>query len=86
MRESTKKLLKEIERFEAQKEVVIYAEGVCQASVCTSLSDPKEVEAHMPPSGTSLGWKVADEPFRTGEPNPSPCNQDPTRKHFLMAC
>ena len=69
---------------------VIYTEGLCFASVCSSLPQ-NEVEAKMRrvPSGTNSGWKFAhDHPtFSSGESNPCPCNEHPlTHKHFLFAC
>lgn len=65
---------------------VVYAEGLCFASACTSLSNEAAV-ARMPAAGTSHGWQVSDENFRDGTPNGSPCNQRPeTHRHLLFEC
>ena len=65
---------------------VIYSEGLFFASVCSSLSQA-EVEAWMArkPCGTTNGWTLADEPFRSGKPNPCLCNHDASRQHWLFA-
>ena len=68
-------------------EFVVYIEGLCFASVCSSLSQ-QEVEAKMKMHlcGTSTGWILDSEPFNNGMPNPSPCDQQPeTHKHYLFA-
>ena len=66
--------------------VTIYHEGLLYASVCTSLDDAA-VDTAMAelPSGTSGGWsRSIDTHFVTGEPNPCPCDTDPTtRRHVL---
>jgi hypothetical protein len=70
------------------KDFEVYAEGLCYASVCSSLPQ-SEVELRMQQRepGTTLGWRLAEEPFRTGEPNPCPCSDNPeTHKHYLFAC
>lgn len=76
----------------AKKEAVfeVYREGLCFMSVCTDLT-PKEAEEYaqlIKPSGTSRGWKISEEKtFRTGEPNPCPCDQHPkSRIHILFDC
>ena len=64
----------------------IYAEGLCFASVCTSLTND-EATARMGASGTSHGWQVADQPFASGEANGSPCHDNPTtHRHLLFEC
>ena len=73
---------------EEDKDFVVYAEGLLYLSVCSSLPQ-QEVEARMRrrPSGTKNGWGLADEPFRSGEPNPCPCDMKPeTHKHYLFVC
>ena len=70
-------------------EFAIYTEGLCFASVCTSLSDD-EATARMPLSGTSMGWQIADQPFNAGTPretpNGSPCPDYPGNRHLLFEC
>ena len=70
-------------------EFVVYSEGLCFASVCSSLG--AERTAHRmrseSPSGTENGWCLANEAFASGEPNPCPCNHYPkTHKHYLFEC
>ena len=72
------------------RDFTVYAEGLCYASVCTSLPR-EEVESRMNrerPPGTELGWRISDEPtFKGGEPNPCPCHDQPdTHRHYLMVC
>jgi hypothetical protein len=66
-----------------------YAVGFVFASVCTSLTDAEATERLnlVHPTGISSRWSIADEPFRTGEPNGCPCNDRPdTHRHILFAC
>lgn len=64
----------------------VYAQGLCYASVCTSLTN-EQATAHMGPSGTSRGWQVSDENFADGTPNGSPCPEHPeTHRHVLFDC
>ncbi len=72
-----------------QRTVNVYRNGIVHCSVCA----PKDMEREeverltnfANPSGTSLGWKVSDEPtFSGGEPNPYDA-QDCGR-HWLMVC
>jgi hypothetical protein len=67
----------------------IYSTGIFYMSVCSTL-ERGQVEARAnteSPSGTTNGWRVADEPFRTGAANPCPCDQHPdSHKHWLLAC
>lgn len=72
------------------KDVEIYAVGMVSLSVCSVLP-PDETEKKVNeiyPTGISSQWQLSsDETFRTGEPNPCPCEQHPTtRKHYLMEC
>lgn len=65
-----------------------YAVGLCYASVCTDLTDD-EATAKLNltrPTGIEFGWKIADEPFSGGEPNPTPCPDDPSCRHILFVC
>lgn len=66
----------------------VYSMGLCMASVCTSLS-VEEAAARLniqEPAGGTLEWRLADEPFRTGEPNPCPCNDGGGNRHMLFEC
>lgn len=68
----------------------VYAIGLCNASVCAPKDAPlKNVEGaanRASPTGLDHGWEKADGPFKTGEPNPCPCNHDPDRLHWLLVC
>lgn len=66
---------------------VVYKTGVCFASVCTDDDDGVMLATvnATHPSGTAGGWKLTDEVFADGTPNPAPCNIDPARRHVLVA-
>lgn len=67
----------------------VYREGLCFMSVCTDMT-PEEAETFaqtVRPSGTKRGWKLSeDKTFRTGEPNPCPCEKHTGRIHILLDC
>ena len=66
----------------------IYSMGLCYASICSSLPI-EEVKTRMAlePTGISNKWTLAGESFKTGEPNPCPCDKKPeTHKHYLFSC
>jgi hypothetical protein len=66
-----------------------YSVGLCYASVCTSLPDDDAAQElnWKWPTGISSRWSVADEPFRDGSPNPTPCERNPeTHRHVLFSC
>ncbi|TAK59474.1 hypothetical protein [Methylobacter sp.] len=68
---------------------VVYAKGLCFMSVCTDIKLQEDVEslANMKnPTGIQHRWKVHDEAFKTGEANPHTCEQDRTRRHWLLSC
>jgi hypothetical protein len=68
--------------------VIIYANGLCYCSVCTSLTDVAELTRRvnkMNPTGVSP-WRVHDSPFRDGQANPHPCETRPGRMHYLFSC
>ena len=71
------------------KEFEAYAIGLIYASCCSSLSaedTEKRLNAEHP-AGTMNGWKIAEEPFKSGQPNPCPCHDHPdTHKHYLFWC
>lgn len=76
-------------RNEHTPRVHVYKEGLLCASVCAPAEmTGEEVAAEMLPSGTSHGkWCVSDEKtFAGGEPMPCPCEQDPSRRHWLLDC
>jgi len=68
---------------------IIYAEGLGNASVCSSLP-LEEVKERMAAVITGLagGWVFAEgERFSDDRDNPCPCNQRPaTHKHYLFHC
>lgn len=65
-----------------------YKVGLCYASVCTRLSDQEATDRLNAtcPTGLDHGWKIADEPFASGDPNPSPCCDGGPNRHILFVC
>jgi len=67
----------------------IYGEGLCYASVCSSLP-LEEVAARMMSheTGISSQWHFSDErEFSSGQSNPCPCTAWPdTHTHYLFVC
>lgn len=71
------------------KDFEVYSNGLIHCSVCSSLSLEETVRRTNleNPTGTSSKWELHNEKFRTGQPNPCPCNDNPeTHKHYLMVC
>ena len=71
--------------------VVCYGVGLCFASVCApaalSIDEVLEAVNSRWPTGLDHGWTVSPaETFRTGQPNPCPCEQDSSRVHRLLEC
>jgi hypothetical protein len=67
----------------------VYAEGACFASVCTILEEVEEIEKRMnehSPTGIDSKWKVSEDNFFGGKPNPCQCNLTPDYKHYLLVC
>lgn len=75
---------------------VVYSEGLCMASVCSSLPF-EEVCKRMSIRHTGLDWgwtPSTDKTFRdggkpsdAGKPNPCPCDRYPeTHTHYLFSC
>lgn len=66
-----------------------YSVGLCAASVCTNLP-ADEVAAEMNrqhPTGIASKWELSKDPtFRTGQPNPNPCEDRRDCKHYLLCC
>lgn len=67
----------------------IYSVGMVYTSVCTSL-EAAEAEARLNrdmPSGIESPWKLALEPFASGEENGCVCPDKPaTHRHLLFSC
>ncbi|MDQ5821949.1 MAG: hypothetical protein M3540_10960 [Actinomycetota bacterium] len=70
--------------------IVTYTVGLCAMSVCAKNEvDRSDIEAHANrehPTGISSRWEITDEPFADGTPNPTPCNQESSRSHYLLHC
>ncbi len=68
----------------------IYASGVIHLSICVPENMDREAIVEevnrMSPTGIRSQWQISEEPFRTGESNPCVCEEDNTRKHYLMVC
>ena len=67
----------------------VYVLGIVHASVCTDLTRRAATERlnREHPSGITSRWRPSKEPaFLGGEPNPSPCERDPSRTHYLFSC
>lgn len=70
------------------KDFTVYTEGLCYASVCSSLPQAV-VEARMRERNTNIesGWKLSKDKFNSGESNPCACNMNQeTHKHYLFNC
>ena len=66
---------------------VAYAVGLVMASACTRLPDEQATHRMDIESPALHGWRIADEPFRDGTPNGSPCPDNPTtHRHLLFEC
>jgi hypothetical protein len=67
-----------------------YAVGLVCASVCapkdTPIEEIERVVSGQHPTGLDHGWQKSKDSFRTGDPNPCPCNDDPERLHWLLNC
>ena len=72
------------------KDFEAYAVGFVCASACTTLPI-EEATARLNaahPTGLTHGWEPSkDETFKSGDPNPCPCNDHPeTHQHYLFVC
>jgi hypothetical protein len=69
--------------------IELYSVGLCYASACApgdAGRDDVEMAANrIAPTGIAP-WRVADEPFQDGAANPHACEDDETRKHWLLWC
>lgn len=65
-----------------------YAVGLIYASVCTDLDDATATELlnveHW--TGIESRWRIVDEAFANGSPNPCPCPDRPDCRHILFSC
>lgn len=62
-----------------------YAVGMVYASVCTSLNDAAATDRLN--TEHPDGWRIAAEPFASGDANGRPCNKRPTtHRHLLFTC
>lgn len=70
-----------------RSDVNIYAEGIAYMSVCAPVGwEPGHVVAEACRLRGAV-WQLSPDPtFRTGEPNPNPCNKDSQRVHYLLEC
>lgn len=72
------------------KPINIYSSGLVYCSVCA----PAEMTADeltqavnlKNPTGLEHGWQIASEPFKDCSENPHTCEQDSSRKHWLLSC
>ena len=72
------------------EQVKIYSSGLVACSVCAPKAMPrKEIEFQVnqqSPTGISSQWEVSSEAFRTGQSNPTVCEKDDCRLHYLLHC
>jgi hypothetical protein len=70
--------------------VCVLRMGIVYLSVCAVKEltrDEVEIEVNkISPTGISSQWKISDEPFSDGSPNPCQCKDDPNRLHYIMVC
>lgn len=75
-----------------RKDIEIYGVGLAYCSICTPKNTTKEeiikqVNLEVPTGIGSICWQIHDGPFKTGESNPTPCNDNPdTHLHYLLSC
>jgi hypothetical protein len=73
------------------RNVVVYSHGLCFASAC-ALTDLDALAVELAvndevPTGIAAPWRISEDAhFANGAPNPSPCEKDETRKHWLLSC
>lgn len=72
------------------KNFVVYSGGLVCMSVCVAgnmLKEDVERNANRQhPTGIDSKWRISEEDFRTGEPNPCGCKDHSGRKHYLLNC
>jgi hypothetical protein len=67
----------------------VYSVGLVAMSVCSDDTSEEIMRiANMEhPTGISSRWTLSDDStFASGDPNPGPCEQDPSRQHYLLVC
>lgn len=68
----------------------IYSKGLIHCSICapkkTTKKDIEYAVNFMNPTGVDSQWHVSRSNFISGELNPSPCERDKGRVHYLMLC
>lgn len=72
-------------------EVMIYSDGLVYCSVCAPKDMPiEEVTTEVnrqQPTGIASQWHLSeDKTFRDGLPNPTPCEVESSRIHYLFNC
>jgi hypothetical protein len=72
------------------RNIEIYSTGIVHSSVCVkkgiTIYEIETTVNNLLPTGISSKWKVSTEDFADGTPNPSPCETDKDRQHYLMVC
>ena len=70
--------------------VTVYTEGLVNVSVCAPGDMPvHKVEAEVNrthPTGIESRWSVTEPQFSGGQANGCVCDQDPSRRHWLLCC
>ncbi len=71
--------------------VVIYKMGLVHCSVCAPTEMTRDEVAQSVnlarPNGTDKPWHISsDATFTDGLPHPRACDQDSTRRHWLLDC
>jgi hypothetical protein len=71
-------------------EVHVYAVGLCYLSACVretvGVDEMEELINGKEPTGLDSKWRIAEEDFEDGTPNPAPCPDMADRKHWLLSC
>lgn len=68
-------------------DATVYSWGLCYVSVCAlTVEEALRAANFEHPTGLDHGWMLADEAFRTGEPNGVTCPDDPNKRHWLFSC
>lgn len=68
---------------------IIYGVGLCYMSVCTDDTDEEATRIlnSEHPTGMDSYWKISEnKTFKSGKPNPCPCEQEDGRRHILFDC
>lgn len=72
------------------KDFEAYKVGVFCASICSNLAVEETARRlnEERPTGIDSRWALSgDATFKSGEPNPCPCDRSPqTHKHYLFDC